>query len=73
MQISLSLADSFQANGSAQAKIINHHLMKRVSESVVKAQSHTKEVDRIQSEDTFILSRYLGFPELNSKQHHENT
>jgi hypothetical protein len=60
-----------QTQGCAQAKIINHHLMKSVKAGVVESQTHQKEIDRVSSEDTFIIQRYLGFPEISSKSHHD--
>ena len=68
-QITLSIQDSKQTQGSAQAKIINHHIMKSVKAGVNKSQTHQKEIDRVQSSDTFIIQRFLGFPELSSKTH----
>ena len=72
-QISLSIFDSFQTTGSAEAKIINHHLMKSVKQGVTWQQTKTKEIERVRNDDTFIMTRYLGFPELTSKQHYSVT
>lgn len=71
IQISLSVTDSNQLTSSAQARVINHHLMKLVSTEVTKSITHKKLVDRVKSADTIVLSRFLGYPEINSTQYHE--
>ena len=67
IHVALSIADSKQATGSGQAKVINHHLMKSLKTTLARSQAHKKEIELIRTEDTFIIKRYLGYPELSTK------